>query len=36
VTNVLTDSHAGVERGLMGAVMAEIGPADLHLMEDSQ
>jgi hypothetical protein len=33
VSNTLTDSHNGVRRGLMGAVLAEIGLADLNILD---
>lgn len=33
VSNTLTDSHSGVRRGLMGAVLAEIGLADLNILD---
>jgi len=33
VSNGLTDSHGGVRRGLMGAVLAEIGLADLNILD---
>jgi hypothetical protein len=33
VSNSLTNSHDFVGRGLMGAVLAEIGPADLNILD---
>ena len=33
VSNTLTNSHNGVRRGLMGAVLAEIGLADLNILD---
>jgi hypothetical protein len=33
VSNGLTNSHDGVRRGLMGAVIAEIGLADLNILD---
>jgi len=33
VSNGLTNSHGGVRRGLMGAVLAEIGLADLNILD---
>jgi hypothetical protein len=33
VSNYLVNSHSGVRTGLMGAVLAEIGPADLNILD---